>query len=150
MSDGGKQRATRKISGKREAERYRKQQLQDTNERVKRHRAARNLIRVEVEVPTAEDAAAVRRFAQGRRRNPSQTQTPLPKPLERPTGASQTLEAILRGLPPDALEALRCFAEGLNQVRSQELLVRGMRVAANYRDAVEMAARVSLDHGNEN
>ena len=123
--------------------------MSDSNERVKRHRAARNFIRVEVEVPTADDAAAVRRFAQGRRRNPSQTHTPVPKPLERPTGASQPLEAIMPGLSADALEALRCFAEGLSQVRSQELLARGMRVAANYRDAVEMAARTSLDNGDE-
>jgi len=36
--------------------------------RVRRHRANAGLIRVEVEVPTAEDAHVVRRFAQARRR----------------------------------------------------------------------------------
>ena len=123
--------------------------MNESSERVKRHRAARKLIRVEVEVPTPDDAAAVRRFAQGRRRNPSQTHTPIQRPLERPTEALQPLEAIIPGLSADALVALRCFAEGLSQVRSQELLARGMRVAANYRDAVQMAARTSLESGNE-
>ena len=37
-------------------------------ERVRRHRASTGLIRVEVEVPVAADALAVRRFAQARRR----------------------------------------------------------------------------------
>jgi hypothetical protein len=41
--------------------------------RVQRHRANAGLIRVEVEVPTAEDAHTVRRFAQARRRAAAST-----------------------------------------------------------------------------
>ena len=123
--------------------------MSESSERVKRHRAAGKLIRVEVAVPTAEDAVAVRQFAQDRRRTPSQTHTPVQKPLARPRAASQPLEAILPDLSADALEALRCFAEGLSQVQSVELLARGLRVAANYRDAVAMAARMSLESGHE-
>lgn len=39
----------------------------ETTERVKRHRFARGIVRVEIEVPSTEDALAVRRFAQSRR-----------------------------------------------------------------------------------
>jgi hypothetical protein len=110
---------------------------------LKRHRETRKLIRVEVEVPTTEDAVAVRRFAQERRRSSAKPKTPASTPQERPVVASEPLEAILLGLTGEALETLRIFAEGLKRAPTPELLARGWRVASNYRDAADMAVRAA-------
>ena len=122
----------------------------DSTARVKRHRAARSLIRVEVEVPTPDDAAAVRRFAQERRRHPARLLPPSQLPGEGAAAGGETLESILPTLSPDALEALRIFAGGLQLGQSPSILARALRVAANFRDAAEMQGRAGriLDTGN--
>ena len=118
--------------------------MSDSKERVKRHRASRKYIRVEVEVPTPDDAAAVRRFAQERRRHPARIHPPAPLPGEVATAKSETLDAILPALNPEAMEALRIFAVGLQQGQTPSLLARALRVAANFRDAVEMQSKAAL------
>jgi hypothetical protein len=64
--------------------------------RVRRHRASAALIRVEVEVPTTEDALAVRRFAQARRRTTGKTATyDSPRKV---TAIAKSLEAFMADL----------------------------------------------------
>ena len=124
--------------------------MSDSKERVKRHRASRKFIRVEVEVPSQDDAAAVRRFAQERKRHPARLHPPAPLPGEEQAAGSETLKVILPTLSAEALEAMRIFAVGLQQGQTPGLIARALRVASNFRDAAEMqskAARI-LDTGN--
>jgi hypothetical protein len=118
-------------------------------ERVKQHRARRALIRVEVEVPTIEDARAVRSFAQQRRniagvpvRSGAARYTPQAEPAE-------ALDVLLEAVGQDAMQALRIFIAGLAQARTRNLIVRAERVAANFADAATRQARTRLIGGND-
>jgi hypothetical protein len=117
---------------------------------VKRHRASRSLVRVEVEVPSLDDAAAVRRFAQERRRHPSRLHPPSQIAEEARGQGAETLKAIMPVLSPEALEALRVFALGLKLGQAPGMIARAQRVAANFLDAAEMQGRAVriLETGN--
>lgn len=105
----------------------------DTTQRVKRHRIERGVVRVEVEVPSAEDAAAVRRFARERRDNSRQARSAGP-PTDRHEDAGETLADLVERIGPDAMSALRVFATGLAITRTPELIARAERIARNYAD----------------
>jgi len=105
--------------------------------RVTQHRATAGLIRVEVEVPTREDALAVRRFAQVRRRvgegAPLSTADMSPAP-NATTG--DDLAAVLAGLDAARQAIALQFVQALAQTTDPDMLVRGRRVALNFADAV--------------
>jgi hypothetical protein len=71
-----------------------------TTERVKRHRLARGVVRVEVEVPNAEDALAVRRFAQSRREAARGQMTSARTDLTEVEAPQVGLETVLGQLSP--------------------------------------------------
>jgi len=101
----------------------------ETTLRVRRHREARRLVRVEVEVPTAEDAAAIRHFAAERRAGtPANAAGLLPD--------DPTLDA-------DARRAIRLFAAAVAKAANPEAIARALRVAANFSDAIDYQARVA-------
>ena len=117
----------------------------DTTERVKRHRIARGIVRVEVEVPGAEDALAVRRFAQSRRQaaKRSGAAPQAEPPAEQPQGS---LEAVLARLPPAGLAALERFANALARAATPSLIERAASMAAILEDAAERAlAAAAID-----
>lgn len=103
--------------------------------RVRRHRANAGLIRVEVEVPTAEDAHAVRRFAQARRRAAGDaavheaTAEPAAKPGE-------GLDARFADLDDARRDIAMQFSQALRRAVDPDMLARGRRVALNFADAV--------------
>ena len=104
--------------------------------RVRQHRATAGMIRVEVEVPTRDDALAVRRFAQVRRRAKEST------PLQAPTaGNSDDLAAVLRGMDAARQAVALLFGQALAQTTDPDMLARGRRVALNFSDAVEKHRR---------
>ncbi|MCF3948270.1 hypothetical protein [Acidiphilium iwatense] len=109
----------------------------DTTQRVKRHRIERGVVRVEVEVPTAEDAAAVRRFARERRESGRQAR-PAASPTDRHEDAGETLADLIDRIGPNAMPALRVFAAGLATARTPELIARAGRIARNYADVARM------------
>lgn len=100
------------------------------------------MVRVEVEVPTCEDALAVRRFAQMRRRVKD---TPPPVRADvSPALASLTEDeavAVLAGLDAKQRAIALLFGQALAQVTDPDLLARGRRVALNFADAVAQRSR---------
>jgi len=115
----------------------------EATERVKRHRIARGIVRVEVEVPSAEDALAVRRFAQNRRQA---AKRPLPtRPADPPTGPSAGgLEAVLGQLPPGGRAALERFARALARAATPALIARAATMAAILEDAAGRALAATV------
>jgi len=116
-----------------------------TTRRVRQHRERAGLIRVEVEVPTPDDALAVRRFAQARRRARETPPPDVPPPTAPPTDIAATLAAM----DAERREIALLFAQALAQTTAPDLLARGRRVALNFAEAVaqhrrDMALR---DHG---
>jgi hypothetical protein len=103
--------------------------------RVRRHRASAGLIRVEVEVPTPEDALAVRRFAQARRRTAGRTTT-YDAPHQATATASEGLEALLAGLDDTRREIAMQFSQALTRAIDPDLVARARRVALNFAGAV--------------
>ena len=99
--------------------------------RVRQHRQRSGLIRVEVEVPTSDDAVAVRRFAQGRRRAKG---TP-PPTTPSPPAAGTDITAMLAAMDADRRESVLLFAQALVQTTAPDLLARGRRVALNFAEA---------------
>jgi hypothetical protein len=99
-----------------------------TTLRVRRHRAARQLVRVEVEVPTAEDARTIRHFA-----------------AERRAGSPAAVASLM---PDDTAlgeyprRAIRLFAAAVAKAANPEAIARALRVAANFSDAVDYQARM--------
>jgi len=104
-----------------------------TTRRVRQHRARAGLIRVEVEVPTQDDARAVRRFAQARRR--ARETTP-PSEAPPPTAAPTDVMAMLAAMDAERREISLLFARALMQTGAPDMLARGRRVALNFADAV--------------
>lgn len=101
--------------------------------RVRQHRARGSLIRVEVEVPTRDDALAVRRFAQACRR----VRETAPPPEAPPTIAAPTdIAGLLAEMDADGREIALLFARALLQTATPDMLARGRRVALNFADAV--------------
>lgn len=118
----------------------------ETTERVKRHRLARGTVRVEVEVPSAEDALAVRRFAQSRRQAAKRSVTaPQAEPPAEPRRGS--LEAVLARLPPTGLAALERFANALARAATPSLIERAASMAAILEDAAERALTAAAIEG---
>ena len=114
-----------------------------TSARVRRHRASTGLIRVEVEVPEAADALAVRRFAQARRQAAEAMQS---RPAARaalvlPPG---DLDGALERLDAERRAILAPFAMALGEARDGDMLDRGRRVALNFAEAVAQRARAAL------
>ncbi len=110
--------------------------------RVRQHRATAGMIRVEVEVPTRDDALAVRRFAQACRR--ARESTPLPAvgtPPAPTTGNPDDLPVVLTGLDATRLAVALLFGQALAQATEPDMLARGRRVALNFADAVALRRR---------
>jgi hypothetical protein len=108
--------------------------------RVRQHRATAGMIRVEVEVPTPEDALAVRRFAQARRRTRGET-APCDRPREAAATAGAGFEALLAGLDDTRREIAMQFSQALAGATDPDMLARGRRVALNFADAVAQRVR---------
>lgn len=109
-------------------------------ERVKRHRAARGIVRVEVEVSSTEDAIAVRRFARecrDRARRPSNRRPP------DGIDGGEPLESIIDRIGDRGRAVLALFATGLAATTSAELIERAERIAMNFRDVADMQRRSS-------
>jgi len=103
--------------------------LADATLRVRRHREARRLVRVEVEVPAEADAAAIRHFA-----------------AERRAGAPASVAGLLPDDPTldaDARRAIRLFAAAVAKAANPEAIARALRVAANFSDAIDYQARAA-------
>lgn len=105
--------------------------------RVRQHRARAGLVRVEVEVPTPEDALAVRRFAQGRRR----AKETLPPTLPSPPATATDIATTLGAMDADRRESVLLFAQALAETMAPDLLARGRRVALNFAEAVAQRRR---------
>jgi hypothetical protein len=118
--------------------------------RVRQHRATAGMIRVEVEVPTREDALAVRRFAQARRR--ARERVPLPTASTSPVPTAITpddLAALLADMDVARQAVALQFGHALTQTTDLDMLARGRRVALNFADAVAQRRRgngVSRNH----
>lgn len=93
---------------------------------------------MEVEVPSPEDALAIRRFALSRRQAPGGERESAAPPAE---AGAEDLGQVLRQLDGQAREAVRVFAAGLAASRSPAMLARAQRVAANFADAAAREAR---------
>ena len=111
--------------------------------RVWRHRASTGLIRVEVEVPEAADALAVRRFAQARRQAADAVQS-RPAARARPGVPPGGVDGALERLDAERRAILAPFALALGEARDPDMLDRGRRVALNFAEAVAQRARASL------
>jgi hypothetical protein len=108
--------------------------------RVRRHRANAGLIRVEVEVPTAEDAHAVRRFAQARRRAAASA-TVHEATAEPAAKVGDGLDILLADLD-DARRGIAVqFSQALSRAVDPDMLARARRVALNFADAVAQRVR---------
>jgi hypothetical protein len=121
-----------------------------TTSRVRRHRATAGMVRVEVEVPTQEDALAVRRFAQARRR--SRETVPIPTD-DTSSGSSATtsddLAATLAGMEPMRQAIALQFGQALAGATDPDMLARGRRVALNFVDAVARRGREVALRGDD-
>jgi hypothetical protein len=110
--------------------------------RVKRHRATAGVSRVEVEVPTREDALAVRRFAQARRRASERLPLPAVDASPAPTATTRDdLAAVLAGMDAVRQAIALQFGHALTQTTDPDMLARGRRVALNFADAVARRRR---------
>jgi hypothetical protein len=110
--------------------------------RVRQHRATAGVLRVEVEVPTREDAFAVRRFAQARRRAWERPPLPAVDPSPVPTATTRDdLAAVLAGMDAVRQAIALQFGQALTQTTDPDMLARGRRVALNFADAVAQRRR---------
>jgi len=105
-------------------------------DRVRQHRAMAGMIRVEVEVPTREDALTVRRFARMRRRA---TEPLLPTVDVLPAASMTTvneLGAVLATMDAMRQAIMLKFGEALADATKPDMLTRGQRVALNFAEFV--------------
>jgi hypothetical protein len=119
--------------------------------RVRQHRATAGLIRVEVEVPTREDALAVRRFAQARRQTKEKAPPPIadtPPDLTAPT--RDELIAILADMDAAQQVIVLMFGQALARAIEPDMLARGRRVALNFADAVAQRRRATAQRHSDN
>jgi len=117
-----------------------------TTHRVRQHRERTGLIRVEVEVPTRDDALAVRRFALACRR--ARETVSLPGELS-PTMTTTDIADTLAAMDVDRQEIVLLFAQALAQTVAPDLLARGRRVARNFADAVAQRRRDMALHDHD-
>lgn len=108
-----------------------------TTRRIRQHRERAGLIRVEVEVPTPDDALAVRRFAQARR----QARETTPPGAPPSPAAAMDIGATLAAMDADRRGSVLVFAQALAQTTAPDLLARGRRVALNFAEAVAQRRR---------
>jgi hypothetical protein len=113
-----------------------------TTERVKRHRLTRGVVRVEVEVPTAADALAVRRFAQSRREAARGQMTSAPTDLAEVEAPQVGLETVLGHLSPTGRIVVERFANVLARAPIQAVIDRAAGMAAILEDAAIRASSV--------
>jgi hypothetical protein len=116
-----------------------------TTERVKRHRLARGVVRVEVEVPNAEDALAVRRFAQSRREAARGQMTSARTDLTEAEAPQVSLETVLGQLSPTGRIVVERFAKALMRAPMQAVINRAAGMAAILEDAAIRASSVGND-----
>lgn len=107
-----------------------------STERVRRYRATRAAVRVEVEVPTQDDALAVKRFARQRREAVTR---PEPTASESHSNDSN-ITSLIANLDPTARAAVETFVQALAAATDRDLIERAGRVAANYEDAVRRSS----------
>src|SRR4030081_2146616 len=112
----------------------------EVTKRVKQHREERGLFRVEVEVPSAEDVATVKRFARLRRSEARGAQTSIVKDA---SNAPVSLEDLIGSLAPAVLPALKRFAAGLALAKSKALIERAHRISANFADTATAQSRAA-------
>lgn len=117
----------------------RRQRAEPSTDRVRRHRANRTTVRVEVEVPTPDDALAVKRFARQRRQDRRDIASTSPAAEPNTTDFAD----IIDGLSPLARNAVATFIQAVTMASDHELIDRAARVAANYEDAVRRASHGS-------
>jgi hypothetical protein len=118
--------------------------------RVRQHRATAGVLRVEVEVPTREDALAVRRFAQARRRTKDTVpQSIAGAPLASTAAIRDELVAILADMDAARHEIALLFGQALSQAADPHMLERGRRVALNFADAVARHCRDMALRGDD-
>lgn len=113
----------------------------EPTQRAMRHRAARGIIRVEVEVPSTEDAATVRRFARECR---ERARWPDNCTRQAEINGAEPLESIIDRIGDRGRVALTVFAAGLAAANNAELIERSERIALNFRDAADMQRRSSV------
>jgi len=102
-----------------------------SSERVRRHRAKRALIRVEVEVPTKDDANSIRRFAEARRQNAAGNLTTAPIEPNLPL-------ALLIGMLDEPSQTIvAAFTASLVRTGSVAIRSRAARMALTLADAAE-------------
>ncbi|MDB5361253.1 MAG: hypothetical protein JWO51_2550 [Rhodospirillales bacterium] len=112
----------------------------DATLRVRRHREKRAFVRVEVEVPTAEDATAIRRFAAEQRAGATSTAVP--------SGKATSIDALSLAVNGDARRAILIFAAAVGKAANPEAIARALRVATNFSDAVDYQARIAQGIGS--
>lgn len=118
--------------------------------RVRQHRATSGMLRVEVEVPTREDAFAVRRFAQALRRARHRAPEPATDVPSAPATATRDeLVAILADMDAARQATVLLFGEGVAQATEPDMLARGRRVALNFADAVALRRRGMAQRDND-
>jgi hypothetical protein len=100
------------------------------------------MIRVEVEVPSQEDALAVRRFAQARRRATKTTPQPAVDTSRASTASARgDPAAVATDMGAARHEIASLFGQALAQATDPDILARGRRVALNFADAVAQRFR---------
>ena len=105
-----------------------------TTRRVRQNRATAGLIRVGVEVPTQDDALAVRRFSRVRRR--AGEMSPPPSGDAAPVSTATDIATALPEMDAGRQEIVLLFAQALAQTAEPDMLARGRRVALNFAEAV--------------
>jgi len=118
-----------------------------TTERVKRHRLVRGVVRVEVEVPTAADALAVRRFARSRREVAKGQTSSARTYLIEPDTPQAGLETVLGQISPTGRIVLERFANVLARAPIQAVIDRAAGMAAILEDAALRASSVGATSG---
>ena len=89
-------------------------------------------------MPTRDDALAVRRFAQARRRAQESEASPETLPS---TTASMDIATALAAMDAERREISMLFAHALMRTAAPDMLARGKRVALNFADAVAQRSR---------
>jgi hypothetical protein len=118
--------------------------------RVRQHRATAGMVRVEVEVPTPEDALAVRRFARAHRRARARTPLPTADASSAPAATPpDDLVAFLAGMDAARQAIALQFWQALAQTTDPDMLARGRRVALNFADAVAQRRRDEALHDDD-
>jgi hypothetical protein len=91
-----------------------------------------------VEVPSAEDAAAVRRSARERRERSRRPTLRKPEPT---IEIGDDLNCLIDQIDDRGRVALTAFAAGLAAASSAELIARAERIAHNFRDVADAQGR---------